>query len=156
MRGETQSSHLANMIQKHKLYPEYELVLPLFLVKKNSLKKLSEGDIFLLGDESLNLKLLQEGDMYANVEIQDTQNSRRINIVSIQKNTVMGTNSKKYENVKCSFSFLQSRVFEVGHTIDISSVDLKKVDLFVGDKQLAKGILINVDEEIAIQIEKVK
>jgi hypothetical protein len=60
MRGETQALHLAKMIQKHKLYPEYELALPFLLVRKNSLKKLSKGDVLLLGDENLNLKLLKE------------------------------------------------------------------------------------------------
>jgi len=155
MRGETQSLHLAKMMQRHKLYPEYELVLPLFLVKKNSLKKLAKGDVFLLGDDRLNLKLLKEDELFANVEIDESENSRKIKIVNIQKYTETPNHSKKYEILKCSFDFLQSRSFEVGHKIDISSTDLGKVNLLIGNKKLAEGKLVNVDEEIAIEITKV-
>jgi hypothetical protein len=155
MRGETQSVHLAKMMQKHKLYPEYELALPFLLVKKNSLKKLSKGDVLLLGDANLNLKLLKEGSAFGNVEIEESRNSRKIQIVNIQKQTEISYHSKKYEILKCSFDFLQSRSFEVGHKIDISSIDLGKVNLLIGKKKLAEGKLVNVDEEIAIEIIKV-
>ena len=56
MRGETQSLHLAKMIQKHKLYPEYELILSFLLVKKKCVKKFSKGDILLIGDEAFKFK----------------------------------------------------------------------------------------------------
>ena len=156
MRGETQSLRLAKMMQKHKLYPEYELVLPFLLVKKNSVKKLSKGDVLLLGDDHLNLKLLKNDELFGNIEIEESESSRRIKIVNIQKHTIISTNSKKYEIIKCSFSFLQSRVFKVGHKIDISSLNLEKVNLLIDNKKIAEGTLVNVDEEIAIEITKVK
>jgi len=155
MRGETQSVHLAKIMQKHKLYPEYELVLPFLLVKKNSLKKLSKDDVFLLGDDHLNLKLLKDGEFFGNVEIEESKNSRKIKIVNIHKHTELTNHSKKYEIVKCSFGFLQSRIFTVGHKIDISSIDLGKVNLIIENKKLAEGKLVNVDQEIAIEITKV-
>jgi hypothetical protein len=137
------------MMQKHKLYPEYELTLPFLLVKKNSLKKLSKGDVLLLGDANLNLKLLKEDGSFGNVEIEESRNSRKIKIVNIQKQTELPS------QIKCSFDFLQSRSFEVGHKIDISSIDLGKVNLLIEKKKLAEGKLVNVDEEIAIEITKV-
>jgi hypothetical protein len=155
MRGETQSLHLVKMMQKRKLYPEYELILPFLLVKKNSIKKLSKGDILLVGDDRLNLKLLKDDGSFANVEIEESENSRKIKIIDIQIDTVLSDHSKKYEIVKCSFDFLQSRTFEVDHKIDISSVNLKKVNLIVKNKKVAEGSLVNVDEEIAIEITKV-
>jgi len=155
MRGETQSLHLAKIMQTHKLYPEYELVLPFFLVKKNSLKKLTKGDVFLLGNDHLNLKLLKDDEIYGNVKIEESENSRKIKIIDIQKYTELSNHSKKYEMLKCSFDFLQSRSFEVDHKIDISSVNLKKVNLIIENKKVAEGSLINVDEEIAIEITKV-
>ena len=155
MRGETQSVHLAKVMQKHKLYPEYELVLPFLLVKKNSLKKLSKGNILLLGDVSLNLNLLKEDEFFGNVEIEESKNSRKIKIINIEKQTELSNHSKKYETLKCSFVFLQSRSFEVGHKIDISSIDLGKVNLLIGSEKLAEGKLVNVDEEVAVEITKV-
>ncbi len=155
MRGKTQSLHLVKMMQKRKLYPEYELILPFLLVKKNSVKKLSKGDVLLLGDDRLNLKLLKDDEFFANVEIEESENSRKIKIVNIQKYTATSTNSKKYKILKCSFSFLQSRVFEVDHKIDISSLNLEKVNLSIDNKKISEGKLVNVDEEIAIEITKV-
>jgi len=155
MRGETQSVHLAKIMQKHKLYPEYELLLPFLLVKKNSLKKLSKGDVLLLGDDHLNLKLLKEDELFGNVEIEESKNSRKIKIINIDKHPELPSHSKKYETVKCSFGFLQSRSFEVGHKIDISSLDLGNVNLIIEHKKLAEGKLVNVDQEIAIEITKV-
>jgi len=155
MRGETQSLHLVKMMQKRKLYPEYELILPFLLVKKNSIKKLSKGDILLVGDDRLNLKLLKDDGSFANVEIEESENSRKIKIIDIQIDTGLSDHSKKYEIVKCSFGFLQSRIFEVDHKIDISSVNLKKVNLIIKNKKVAEGSLVNVDEEIAIEITKV-
>ena len=155
MRGKTQSLHLAKMMERHKFYPEYELVLPLLFVKKNKMKKLSKDDVLLLGDDCLNLKLLKDDAFCGNVKIEESSNSRVIKIVDIESYMAITGNSKKYEPLKCSFSFLQSRVFEVGHKIDISSIDLEKVNLFVGNKKVAEGSLVNVDDEIAIEITKV-
>ncbi len=155
MRGETQSLHLAKIMQKHKVYPEYELVLPFLLVKKNSVKKLSKGDVLLFGDDHLNLKLLRNDEFFANVKIEESENSRKIKITNIQKHTDISSNSKKYKMLKCSFSFLQSRIFEVDHKIDISSLNLEKVNLIIDNKKIAEGTLVNVDEEIAIEITKV-
>ena len=155
MRGETQSVRLAEMMQKHKLNPEYELVLPFLLVKKNSLKKLSKGDVLLLGEDHLNLKLLKEDGLFGNVEIEESENSRKIKIVDIQEHSELTSHSKKYETLKCSFAFLQSRSFEVGHKIDISSTNLEKVNLILENKKIAEAKLVNVDEEISIEITKV-
>ena len=58
MKTETQAVRLANMMQKRPLYPEYELALPWVQIKKSALKKLSEGDVLLLGLDSLRMILI--------------------------------------------------------------------------------------------------
>ncbi|WP_295420764.1 FliM/FliN family flagellar motor switch protein [Sulfurovum sp.] len=155
MRGETQAVHLAKIMQKHKLYPEYELVLPLVRIKKNSLKKLSKGNILLLGLESLDMLLLSKEKICANVVIDGVHNSTKIKITSLEDKAILPTNSKKYETLKCSFGILQSRKLEVGHKIDIASLNSEEILLIVEGRTIAKGALVNVDEEIAIQIDKV-
>jgi hypothetical protein len=155
MKDETQSLHLAQLMQEQKHYPSYELVLPSSLVKKSSIKKFSEGDVLLVGYSSLSLRLLKNDNSFANVEIEESNNSRKIKIVNIEENNSIPTQNKKYETLKYSFSFLQSRVFEVNHKIDISSIDLEKLNLVVNNKVVAQGTLVNVDDEIAIKITKV-
>ena len=155
MRGETQAIHLEKMMQKHKLYPEYELALSPIQVKKNALKKLASGDLFLLGLNSLEMILLEEGNISANVVLNESGNSSKVKIINCNKSTIEQTNSKKYQIVKISFGVLQSRKLEVGHKIEIAQLNLQEVSLHVDGKNIAKGSLVNVDEEIAIQIDEV-
>jgi hypothetical protein len=155
MRGETQAVHLLKMMQRHKLYPEYELALPFIVVKKNSLKKLSKSDILLLGLDSLKMILLEEGEICANVVMDESEKSSKIRIVQLNKSTIEQNNNKKYETIKISFGMIQSRKLEVGYNIGVASLNLQKVLLYVEDKNIAKGSLVNVDEEIAVQIDEV-
>jgi len=155
MKGETQALHLARIMQKHKLYPEYELALPLVKVKKNNLKKLTPGDILLLGLDRLELILLLEECICAKVLISEAQNSFKIKIENLVDHTEISNDSKKYEILKCSFGMLQSRKLEVGHKIDIAQLDLEEVTLFTEGKKRAEAKLVKVDDEIAIQIIKV-
>ncbi len=156
MKDETQAVHLAKIMQKQNLYPEYELILPPVQIKKSKLKKITKEDVILLGLERLELNLLSEGNICATVSVIKEKNSKKIKITSLNHSVNTTDQHKKYEILKCSFGFLQSRVVEVGHKIDISSLNLNKVSLSINDKVLAKGSLVNVDDEIAIQIEKVE
>ena len=156
MRGETQALHLVKMMQKHKLYPEYELALSPIQVKKNSLKKLSRGDILLLGLDSLKMILLEEGEICASVVMNETEKSSKIKITQLNKSTIEQSDSKKYQIVKISFGVLQSRTLEVGHQIETAQLNLQEVLLHVNGKNIAKGSLVNVDEEIAVQIDEVR
>lgn len=155
MKGETQAVHLAKIMQKHKLYPEYELALPFVKIKRTMLKKLSHGDVLLLGLDHLELILLLEEKICANVVINEAHNSLKIKIMSIEEDPIETNDSKKYEVLKCSFGMLQSRKLEIGHKIDIAQLNLEETKLFVEDKNIADGMLVKVDDEIAIKIKEV-
>ncbi len=156
MRGETQAIHLAKIMQKHKLYPEYELILPFVQVKKNSLKRLSSGDVLLVGLDCLKMALLEEGTVCANVVIDKSENSRKLRIIQLSSGMIKEADNKKYEIVKISFGIIQSRTLEIGHKIGLTSLNLKEITLVVEGKNIAKGSLVNVDEEIAVQIDEVR
>ncbi len=156
MKAETQALHLEKMMQKHKLFPEYELALSPIQVKKKDLKKLTSGDLFLLGMHRLDMILLEEGSISANVVLNESGNSSKIKIIQLKKSTTLQTNSKKYEVVELSFGMIQSRTLEVGHQIETAQLNLEEVSLHVNGKNIAKGSLVNVDEEIAVQIDEVR
>jgi flagellar motor switch/type III secretory pathway protein FliN len=156
MKGETQALHLEKIMQKHRLYPEYELALSPIQVKKNSIKRLSKGDILLLGLDSLNMILLDEGEICASVVINKIENSSKLRITQLNRSTIEQSDSKKYDTVKISFGMIQSRKLEVGHNIGTTSLNLQEVTLTLEDKNLAKGSLVSVDEEIAVQIDEVR
>ena len=156
MKAETQALHLEKMMQKHKLFPEYKLALYPIQIKKNALKKLSQGDLFLLGLHCLEMILLEKGKISANVVLNESGNSSKIKIIKLNRSTIEQTNSKKYEVVELSFGVIQSRTLEVGHQIETAQLNLQEVLLHVNGKNIAKGSLVNVDEEIAVQIDEVR
>ena len=51
---------------------------------------------------------------------------------------------------------IQSRTLEVGHQIETAQLNLQEILLHVDGKNIAKGFLVNVDEEIAVQIDEVR
>jgi hypothetical protein len=155
MKHETQALHLAKMMQKHTLYPTYELTLPLVTVRSNKLKKLSVDDVLLIGVDRLEFLLMDEDTICANTRLKPMGNAHGAEIVYLTEDTIKQSDSKKYKTLKISFGTVQSKALEIGSTIDITHVDLEKVRLVSDDKTIAEGSLVNVDEEIAIQIKKV-
>ncbi|MCW8820692.1 MAG: FliM/FliN family flagellar motor C-terminal domain-containing protein [Sulfurovum sp.] len=155
MKNETQAFHLAKMMQTHTRYPMYELALPLVSVRSSKLKKLNVDDVILTGFNTLEFVLIDGDIICANVLFKQMENAHGTEISYLLEDTIKQYDSKKYEILKISFGTVQSKVLEVGHTIDITHIDLEKVSLVLEDKMIAEGTLVKVDEEIAIQIKKV-
>lgn len=156
MKNETQASHLAKMMQTYTSYPVvYELALPLVAVRSNKLKKLNVDDVILTGFDTLEFLLIDEDIICANVLFKQIDNTHRTEIFHLLNDTIKLSDSKKYETLKISFGTVQSKVLEVGHTIDITHIDLEKVSLVLEAKTIAEGSLVKVDDAIAIQIKKV-
>lgn len=155
MKGETQADSLASLVREKKKYPEYELALTAFTVKQSQLKKLSVGNVFLVGLSHLEMVLLSESTICAEVMIFTDENRQKLKITYLQEDTFKQSHTKKYETIKCSFGMLQSRKLEVGHKVSIAQLNLEEVKLFVNEKNIADGRLVKVDDEIAIEIIKV-
>jgi hypothetical protein len=155
MNGKTQANRLSELMQKKGHLPSYELALPLVTVRSSSLKKLASEDVLLLGLKRLECVLIQEGRLCASVVL-IKQNKRYVLEVIEEKEVVKTYESKKYENIKLSFGMIQSRIISVGHTIDLAQINVKNVSLVLHEKKIATASLINVDGEIAVQIDKVE
>ena len=155
MKSETQAFYLAKMMQEHTRYPKYELSLPLVAVSNSKLKKLAVDDVLLLGLDVLEFVLMDGERICANLLLKQMENMHEIEIYNLDIASYRQIDSKKYKTLNCSFGTVQSKVLEVGHRIDITHMDLNKVDLVVEGIKLAEGSLVNVDEEISIKIDKV-
>ena len=155
MKSETQALHLARMMQKHTRYPSYDLAFSPIMIRSKSLKKLSVDDVLLIGLDTLELVLVDGDTICANVRLKQTENIHVTEIVSLGKDTIKQTDSKKYKILKVSFGTVKSKALELGSKIDITHVDFKKVNLVSGGQMIAEGSLVNVDDEMAIQIKKV-
>jgi flagellar motor switch/type III secretory pathway protein FliN len=156
MKSETQAYHLAKMMLEQTRYPRYELSLPLVLVRSNKLKKLAVDDVLLLGLGVLEFVLMDGERSCAKLQLRQSENNHELEITDVPNEPVEQLDSKKYKILKLSFGTVQSKVLEVGHRVDITQLDLMKVTLVQEGKTIAEGSLANVDEEIAIQIKKVK
>ena len=155
MNGKTQANRLSELMQKKGHLPSYELALPLVTVRSSSLKQLAFGDVFLLGLTRLECVLMQDDNVCANVVLKK-QNKRHLLEVIEVKDRAIPYDSKKYEKLKLSFGMVESRVISVGHTIDMAQINIQKVALLLKEKKIATASLINVDGEIAVQIDKVE
>ncbi len=155
MKGETQSVHLQKMMQQHKRYPEYELALPLFPIKKKFFKKMAKGDVLLVGMDLLDLVLLKEGEVCAKVTVENVADSTKLCISSLVETSDSTHDSKKYENIVSVFETVQIRKLEVGHKVEIPTKEISEMALFSGGEKCFKGLLVTVDDEIAIEITEV-
>ncbi len=156
MKAENQALRLERLVQRHQRYPEYELCLPYVSVKKSALKSLSAGDLLLLGLESMELLLFSENDGCAKAILASCDKSMTIQISESFKKREEPVNSKKYKELKISLGSLYSRTLEAGHKIETTQIDPEEVLLYEKEKLLAKGRLVTVDDEIAVEIKEVK
>lgn len=155
MKAETQATYLSKLVHDSKLYAEYELALPFIRIKRKSLKNMCIGDVLLLGLSNLDMILLSEDKISAKVSISEIGSGSKIKIIDTDVKPIYTYDSKKYEKIKLSFGLVQSKKIEHGHAIDISSLNLNETDIVSRQTIIAKGSLINVQGDIAIQIKEV-
>ncbi len=156
MKAENQALRLEKLMQMHQCYPEYELCLPPVSVKKSALKKLAAGDLFLLGLERMEMLLVSQSDGCAKAVLSSYGKGMTIRIVEHLESTTETTDSKKYKKIRISLGTLHSRVLEPGHQIETMQIDPEEILLYAEEKMLAKGRLVTVDDEIAVEIKEVK
>lgn len=155
MKNETQALHLEKMMQRHILYPAYELAFPLVRVQSKKLQALSVDDVILTGIDVLEFILIDQNTICANMRLKKMGNRYGLEIIDLQQEHINQSDSKKYKNISIVFGNVQSKTLEIGHTIDMSPINLNNVTLVLEGKTFAEGTLVNVDDEIAIQIKKV-
>ena len=153
--NETQALRLAQMVQKRATHKSYELALPLVEVRSDKLKKLSVGDVFLLGLKSLELILVDEEAIYARVALKKLRSSHYLELIEVKKEQVDKAKRKKFVKLRFSCGEVKIQTLKVGHSIEMAQIDLENVNLMLDNKQVAVGSLISVDDEIAVKIDKV-
>lgn len=153
--NETQALRLAQMVQKHATHKSYELALPLVEVRSNKLKKLSVGDVFLLGLDSLALILIDGETIYASVVLKKLRSNHYLELIEVKKEQVDKAKHKKFVKLRFSCGEVKIQTLKVGHSIEMAQIDLENINLVLENKQLAVGSLISVDDEIAVKIDKV-
>jgi len=155
MKGETQSIHLQKMMQQRKCYLEYTLALPLFPIKKKSFKKIAKSDVLLVGLDHLDLILLKGGEICAKIAVENVADSTKLRISSLAETSENTVDSKKYKYLLPVLATLQIRKLEVGHRVEIPTVEINETEIFSGHEKCFKGLLVTVDDEIAIEITEV-
>ena len=157
MKHENQALRLAEMMQNRvTVLSSYELALPLVEVGHSKLKKLSVDDVVLLGCDDLVLVFIENENICAELAVKVIGESCYLEILNNNKQPIVSYDSKKYQTVKVSLGKLQSRKLDVGYRIDITQRYLQDVTLIVEGNTYASGSLINVDEELAVKIDKVE
>ena len=156
MKVDNQALRLEKLMQKHQVHPEYELRLPSVLLKKGAVKKLTRGDILLLGMEQMEVLLVSEKNGCAKALLTASDESMTIQIIEPYVESENTIDSKKYKKADISLGTLRSRVLESGHKVETTQIDPEEIALYVEKKKIAAARLVMVDDEIAVQIKEVK
>lgn len=156
MNAETQANRLATLMAKKGHLPSYELALPLVTVRHSQLKKLAVGDVFLLGFAHLECLMIKDNMIRATVQLERNQNRYCFRIIKLQEEMMLTRERKKYESVRFVLCSIQSRTLALDHTVDILASQLETIKILVNDKKVAEASLVNVEGELAVQIDKVE
>ena len=155
MKAETQSLNLRKLMDNQKLYPKYDLALNSVCVKKKSIENLEVGSLLLLGMDYLHMVLVQNQEVCATVKLVNVGDCSKIEIISLAESTVSKCDSKKYDKVLCSLGKVHCRKIQLGHRVGISSIGIGEIEIFINNTIYAKGLLVSVDDEIAVEITEV-
>lgn len=156
MKADNQALRLEKLMQKNQVYPEYELRLPSVLPKKGTVKKLSCGDVLLLGMEQMEVLLVSEKNGCAKGLLSASDESMTVQITGPFEHSLNPIDSKKYKKVDIVLGRLRSRGLEPGHKVETTQINLDDISLHIEKKKIATARLVMVDDEIAVQIKEVK
>jgi hypothetical protein len=149
VRIDNQSNKLSKLVKAKSVVPRYEVILPIFDIKKKSLKHLKEGSIIDTSYESLEFWMLQDGVLKAKVEPTKYARGYKLKIVDNAQHILEDS------LFVCCVGYLHSRCIDIGHKLDISSLDLEDIDIRYKAKTIAKGKMVMVDKKASIMITKV-
>jgi hypothetical protein len=155
MRGESQASHLENLMRGHPFVTDYALTLPAVELKRSARKRLQKGDILLLHLDSPELHLQHEGKLMAEVSMECGYDRVTVSHIHETEKPLKEHNSKKYEILLCTFGTLRCKELKKGASLDISALEMTSVTLFADGKQFAYGSPVWVEKKIAVEITKV-
>jgi ribosomal protein L17 len=155
MHGESQATRLASLMQKHHTLPSYELALPLVTVLSSRLDSLKIEDILLLKQKRFTCILINNDTIFAEMILAKEHNRYVMKVVDLAKRKMPKTRRKLHDVLKLSFGNVYCSALQIGEVIEVSHIDLLRVQLVRKNKNIAEAFLLNVDGELALQIDKV-
>ena len=153
MQGDTQADHLAKRISQYTHYPVYELALPYVkMIDRTYLEELEVDDVLVLDKKVLNFIVLKDQQIVAEGILKEFNKVFVCNITKL----VQQEKKIKDKKLKISFGNVQCKALLVGAMIDMVQININKIILMYNGKKIAKASLLNVEEKLAVKIEKVK
>ncbi len=155
MKGDTQLKRLEEMMLRQDLLRDYMLGLPRVQIKHAALKRLKEGDVILLHQNRLRLQVYDNGIAVAE-GLPVRCASKLMLPISLKKPSAQQrAKGKKKAMLICALGSIRSKRLSAEESLDISDIDLSDAILVHDRKEIARGILVNVNNEIAVKITKV-
>lgn len=155
MKGKTQAERLQQLMQKHQIYDQYTLALPLVEVKSARFKKLKEGDILLLGLK-LFVPVLLEGDKVCAELLPLGVHGHHFEVTAIKEENERTEVSAEYQVLKLALDEIPRKRLNIGEIIKVENISFDEIKILMNDKKIAEGSLVKVDGKIALQIDKVE
>jgi len=155
MHAESQANRLEFLMQKHSSVSKYEIALLFSVIESTSLSELKIGDIIVTRQKFFECVILNKNKIIAKTILVKSNNEYGMKIITLLKRKIPKTQRKAHEVIKFTFGEVYSSKLKVGHTVELSTIDISKVTLMHDSKKVAKASLCNIQGEIAVKIDKV-
>jgi len=154
VKVDNQSKKLSKLVESKSKLPRYEIVLPPFIIKKSTQKRLKPNSVIDTALQSLELWMIDDSSMLvAKLSLQKDGRHYKLLITDTTKEAL---DTKEYKKAFfASLGYIKSRSIELNHKIDISSLNFEDISIRQNTKLLAKAKLVWLNQKISLQITKV-
>jgi len=153
---ETQIKRLMKMMNNIPISTYLEVYLQPIQIKKKSIEKISQGDIILLKTKDIIIDIVEDDNIIARGIYGNYNETPSILIDDFPKDIKSIKKSKKYHILKIFLGTIESSELDKGKIVKVTNDKEHHISLFLKDRLVAKARLVDIDREIALQIDEVK
>jgi len=153
---DTQMKRLMEMMRSQPIPSYLDIYIPALQIKKKDLNRLSKGDILPLNSKELRVEVVDDNHILAQGIYGIYQDNRSILIEDLPTKMVERSDRKKYETIKVHLGTIERSKYDNNKIVRL--ITDSKFDALLyrdDDKLLARAILVQIDGEMALEIEEI-
>lgn len=134
---------------------ELTLYIPTLLIKKKALKKLTVGDIIPLQSTNITVDIVDGTKVVAHGIYGHYNNEPSILVNGFPKEQISREKVKKYDTINICLGHIEKSQLDEKKIIKIDQKSKADASIYSREKLLAEATLIQIEDDMALQIEEV-
>ncbi len=153
---DTQMKRLIEMMGSQQISPRLDVYLPSLQIKKKHLNTLSKGDILPLNSRELKVEIADDSHVLAQGIYGIYQDRRSVLIEDLSMERVDRSDRKSYRIVKVHLGTIERDKYDRDKIVKLETDEKFDASLYMDDdKLLARAFLVQIDGEMALEIEEI-